>query len=103
MTLRRGGADAHDKPDERHWTVRGFQKGRPKCTFHVFSDTNRAEFFGNGGRGWKRGKGLDVERKCRRLGVIGEGAERVVRNAKDESEETKQVRQTVDGDSNGVE
>jgi hypothetical protein len=98
MNLRRGGADAHTRSCERHWTVRGFQGDRPKCTFHVYSGKTKAKFFNNGGKGWqpnrrvtrhehdgKRRKGnnrsneghnngLDIERKCRPLHVAGEEA-----------------------------
>jgi len=64
--LRRGGADAHDPPYERHWTVRGFQNSRPGYTLHVFPGVKKAHGFENGGKGWRR-KPLDMEQKCYRL------------------------------------
>ncbi|KAF8328772.1 hypothetical protein F5887DRAFT_1082915 [Amanita rubescens] len=77
-----GGADAHDKKDTRHWTVRGFQDGQSRLTFHVFPGTDRATLYPNRGHRWKMtseggpSNGFNLGR-CRRLDVSGEQEEQV--------------------------
>ncbi|KAF8328644.1 hypothetical protein F5887DRAFT_924145 [Amanita rubescens] len=58
---------AHDRGTDgrfgAHWTVRGFQDGYAKFTFHVFRRSRKARAFDNGGKNSRRVK-LDVNRKC---------------------------------------
>jgi hypothetical protein len=77
------GADAHDKKDTKHWTVRGFQDGQSRLTFHVFPGTDRATFYPNGGHRWKMtsegglSNGFNLAGRCRRLDASGEQEEQV--------------------------
>ncbi len=75
--MSRGGADAHDDMSARHWTVRGFQNGFARLTFHVFPGTNKATLYPNGGCRWQEAfegqqGGLNLFYECRQLDVSGE-------------------------------
>lgn len=101
MTLRRGRADAHDSPYERHWTVRGFQNGRSGYALHVFPGTREAEGFDTEGKRWRR-KSLDTERMCYRLDDdAAEDGGRVLDYA-NESGGGPQCQRTAEGESSQV-
>ncbi|KAF8338577.1 hypothetical protein F5887DRAFT_920002 [Amanita rubescens] len=103
VIISRGGADAHDQPGDRHWTVRGFQDGHPHYTLHVFPGTKLAEAYNNGGRGWaemvdgRSNYGLDIAYRCRRLNMVDTRSDE--KTSKDPNEGGRGLQRSPEGDT----